>query len=153
MALESRQPAFPLLKAAFALTAMAAVLYAAAAFIIPAIFSHSQGALAGVSAMACVAWLSLLLSVVPVAAVGRFGVMPAVYAYFFGAAARFVIGLAALAVMVKVMNLPAGPVAVTLAWMYIPLLFLEAGLVGRYIWQKDFLNKNTASTRGKEALA
>ena len=33
---------------------------------------------------------------------------------------------------------------VTLVAMYLPLLFVETGIVGRYLWLKDFAGKSAA---------
>ena len=122
----------------------AAALYGVLAWAIPAICGREGGALAGVSAMAGVVTFSLVLSILPVGVLGRLGVMPTVYAYFLGAAARFVICLAAGFLLVKAQGLPAVPVMLTLAIMYLPLLFIESALVGRYLWKKDALGKPAA---------
>jgi hypothetical protein len=150
------QPAFPLLKTLITLSGVALVLFGLCAWAIPAVFGHPPRALAGVTAMAAVVAFSLLLSVLPVGLLGSWGVMATVYGYFFGAAARFVICIVAGFVLVKVQGLPAAPVMVTMPVMYLPLMFIETGLVGRYLWKKDSLPKgadaNVAAAQ-KEALA
>lgn len=130
-----------MLAALGALLATAAVLYGVLAWAIPAVYGRESGAPAGVGAMAGVVTFSLVLSVLPVGVLGRLGVMPTVYAYFLGAAARFVICIAGGFLLVKAQGLPAAPVMLTLAIMYVPLLFIESALVGRYLWKKDSLGK------------
>lgn len=139
-----RQPAFPILQAVGVLTLAAAAAAMVCLWAIPAAFGNPDGAQRGVALMAGVAWFSLVLGVLPVGLLGPLGVMPTVYGYFLGGAARVVICLGMAVVLVKSAMLPAGPVMVTLAAMYLPLLFVEVTLVGRYLWKKDFLGNDHA---------
>ncbi|MCC7193708.1 MAG: hypothetical protein IT444_13110 [Phycisphaeraceae bacterium] len=143
-----RQPAFPLLQAIGLLTLVAAVVGLICLWAVPAAFNHPDGAQRGVMLMAVIAWFSLILSILPVGMLGPLGVMPTVYGYFLGGAARVVICLIMGVVLVKAALLPVGPVMVTLAAMYLPLLFVEAALVGLYLWKKDFLGNENGDVPG-----
>lgn len=146
-------PAFPLGRAVLCLTAAALPVYALAAWAVPAAFGHPPGALRAVTVMAVVVWASALAAVVPVSLLGPRGLMPAVWAYFGGAALRIVICLVAAVACVLAARLPAACVAVSLVAVYLPLLFIEAGMVGRYVWLKDRLHAERAAAAGGTARA
>lgn len=158
MAETTRQPAFPFARSVIALTLLAAGVYAACVWILPALFDDPAGGAAGVSAMALVVWLSSLLSLLPVVVLGPAGVQPTVAGYFAGAGARVLVCIVSAIVLVRGFDLPRETVLLTLAAMYLPLLFVEAGFVAAYLWKKDSLPKAKApaestTTAGAEALA
>lgn len=97
-----------------------------------------------INAAAIVVWISTLLSILPVAAAWRAGLMPIVYAYFVGASVRIVLVLVATAAALKLADLPELPWVATLFAIYLPLLFIEVGLVGKYLWNKR-LNGDASS--------
>ena len=88
-------------------------------------------------------WFVFVVALIPVAVCGTLGVMPTVYAYFVGMAIRLTICLGTYLVAVTSQFLPAHPVATTFVIFYVPLLFVEVGVAGRYLWSKDFLNDHT----------
>lgn len=137
MATISLQPAFPLSGAVAALSGAAVVAGAGAWVGVPIVLGASARPV--ILPVATLAWVTAVLAVVPVALLGRLGVMATVYAYFLGAAARVALCLGGGAVMVRAFDWSALPAAVTLMIVYLPLLFIEAGLVGRYLWTKDSL--------------
>lgn len=116
-----------------------------AGLVLPMIYGRDPLVGQAVLVMSAAAWASAMLGVLPVALLGPHGVMPTVYGYFIGAALRIVLSLAAGVVAVRVLALPMEPVALTLVGVYLPLLFIEAGIVGRYLWQKDLPAAMTAS--------
>ncbi len=97
----------------------------------------SQAGVLPVVVMAVAAWLGALLGLAPVVVAMPTGMMPMVYGYFLGAGLRVGLGLLAVVVGVKVLAMPAGPVAVTLLAVYLPLLWIESSLIGRQLWRRS----------------
>ena len=154
----TRQPAFPLARSVLALTVLAGVTYAGCVWILPPLFDYPAGGAAGVNSMALVVWLSSLVSLMPVVVRVPSCVQPTVAVYFAGAAARIALCIVSAVVLVRGFDLPRETVLLTLAVMYLPLLFVEAGFVAAYLWKKDSLPKAKApaestTTAGAEALA
>ncbi len=134
------QPRFPLLTAALCLTATAAAACVAAFGLLRFGMAHDHAtALNAVYLAGVVAWGSAVVGLLPVAALGPLGVMPTVWAYFAGAALRLAACLGVYMLVATQGNTPTVPLAVALAMVYVPLLFVEAAIVGRYLWAKDFL--------------
>lgn len=129
---------FPLVRMLLALTGVA-LLAAAPAALIAAGFDHGPGSMRAALTMAVISWGVSVTSMLPVAVLGPLGVMPTIFAYFGGATMRLMLSLAAAVAAVKFAALPPLAVGLSLTVMYLPLLFVEAGFVGRYLWAKDFL--------------
>jgi hypothetical protein len=79
--------------------------------------------------------------------------MSTLYAYFAGAGVRIVLCLAAVVVMIKVMNMPAHTVVISLMAVYLPLLFIEVQQVRRFILTADLPTTVRQSKPGPEASA
>jgi hypothetical protein len=131
------QPAFPTLRAVAALSAAAGLLLAAAlggaALFQPGAADVRQA----VWFAAAVGWASALAGLAPVVIAGRRGLMWTVYGYFVGMGLRLALCFGASMVAVHGGWLPGRPTALALAVFYLPLLLVEVGMVGRYLWQKD----------------
>lgn len=84
-----------------------------------------------------VVWGSAILALMPVVLLCRRGVMPTVYGYFIGMALRLPLCLSAAIFAAKAGYLPGKPLLVALVIFYFPLLLMEVGLVGRYLWAQD----------------
>lgn len=140
---------FPLTKALLVLTGVALAAGVLAVLIVGMI-DNSQPAMRAALVMAGVSWVACVLGILPVALLGPLGVMPTIFAYFGGAVARVVLSLLAAIVAVRLAHLPPLPVAAALMVMYLPLLFVEAGLVGKYLWSKDFLAPQTPGKSNDE---
>ena len=151
MAHFDRQPAFAAFVALISMTLLAGALYGLCVWLVPDFFADPGRAVSAVAPMAAVVWLSCLLSLGPVIVLGSRGVGPTVWAYFVGAAVRVVICLMAAVVLVKRLAYPLEPVMITLVMLYLPMLFVEAGFVGRYLWLKDHLRG--AKPRGQGVAA
>jgi len=82
-------------------------------------------------------WVALLVGLAPIAWMGPRGVMPAITGYFIGMGARLVVCAAAAIVGIFLLDYPINPLLLTIAGIYIPLMFVEAALVGRYLWRLD----------------
>lgn len=77
-----------------------------------------------------------LVGLLPVSAMARGGVMPTVWGYFMGAAGRALVALVAL-VVARQRGIHVEPMAVAMMTIYLPLLAIEAGYVGYYLWRLD----------------
>ncbi len=92
-------------------------------------------------------WGSSILGLLPVAVGYRLGVMGTAYGYFIGAGIRVLICILAT-VMALRSDWAIRAWLTTLMGLYLPLLMLEAGLVGRYLWklndsrEKSSINPN-----------
>ena len=133
------QPAFATFTAVVVLTAGAAACLAAAMLLTP-----GRAAIAGMTVTAV--WTLALISLVPVALLGRRGVMPTAAAWFIGMFVRLVGCLGGYLLIALTTDLPTAPVFTALAVTYPTLTLIEAALVGRYLWQKDFLDRDRADT-------
>lgn len=118
-------------------TVCALALWALISAVVSAAGRPVEGAQVAVVTMVGVVWVSTLLSLVPVAAVWRRGVVAAVSGYFVGAAMRFAMCLVAAVLAVKVWAMPAAIVMITLAAAYLPLLFLEVAILTKQLWRLD----------------
>lgn len=136
---------FPLTKALLVLTGVA-LASGVLALLVVGMIDDTQPARRATLVMAGVSWVACVLGILPVAILGPLGVMPTIFAYFGGAAARVVMSLLAAIAAVQVARLPALPVAAALMTMYLPLLFVEVGFVGKYLWAKDFLAPREAGS-------
>lgn len=146
----ARHPAFPVFMIGLYLTLAATALYGLAAWIVPHLFQGPLTALA-VAVTAAVVWAASLIGLAPVALLEKRGAQRFVVGYFVGAASRVVICLVAAVACVKAFELPIRPVMITLVAIYLPMLFLESGLVSWYLWRKDALG--TASHTLTDRLA
>ena len=90
-------------------------------------------------------WLASLVSLWPVKVLGPKGIIPTVWGYFLGAAVRLLLCLIASVWAVTRFGLHEHQVMVMLVVAYLPLLFVEAAWVGRYLWLKDGLLDPTAN--------
>ena len=131
-----QRPALPLVTCLLGLTGMAAAMVPVAAWLCAAVFGSVPNRSLAVGAMAAVVWAASLVAVVPVALLDRRGGAGTVTGYFIGAAIRIAVCLAAALVGVLACDLPAGPVLLTLAVVYVPLLWLESALVARGMWRR-----------------
>lgn len=138
---------FPLAKALLVLLGVALAAGVLAVLIVGMI-DNSRTAMNAALVMAGVSWAACVLGILPVALLGPLGVMPTIFSYFGGAVVRVVLSLIAAVIAVQGARLPALPVAVALMTMYLPLLFVEAGLVGKYLWSKDFLTPPASGEAG-----
>ena len=136
----NHQPGFPLALSAVCLTATAAVCFAVAWGVIATLYGDIPEATTTVYLIGVVVWSASILGVIPVALLGKQGVMATVGGYFTGMFIRLALCLGLCMAVVSRDLLPVGPMAVVLAMMYVPLLFVETALVGRYLWAKDFLD-------------
>ena len=127
---------FPTMRAAAALILAAALLTPVSWFAAGVVGDRAQAMDATLFALAVVGGLALL-SLVPVAILERRGVMATVVAWFAAMLVRLPACLIAAAVMVRGGTFDGRTLAATLGVFYVPLLLVEAGLVGRYLWHKD----------------
>jgi hypothetical protein len=129
------QSGFPVMKAAVVIVLAAALLTPVAWF--AATLVSDRGAMdAAMFALVVVGGMALL-SLIPVAIVGRRGVMPTVTAWFAATLVRLPGCLILAAVAVRSEWLPGPAMVAALGVFYVPLLLIEAGFVGRYLWRKD----------------
>ena len=136
MATPAEQNSFPLMRALLLLSAAAGGLYIVLRLALGLVYGELEGVGAAVDVAALVVWCSAVLGLMPVVLLARAGLMAIVYGYFIGTVVRvLIVLLATVAVLVKT-PLPAVVWVVTLFGMYLPLLFLEVSLVGRFIWSK-----------------
>jgi hypothetical protein len=124
-----------------------------AATLVAAILSLIIEPVSCVGLMAGVVWGSSLMGMTPVVWFGKLSIMSTLYAYFAGAGVRIVLCLAAVVVMIKVMNMPAHTVVISLMAVYLPLLFIEVQQVRRFILTADLPTTVRQSKPGPEASA
>ena len=117
------------------LTALAWGIGGLAVLIVPLLLKEA-GVWQGVALMAGTVWFTGLLSVLPVAALGPLGVMPAVKAYFIGAGVRVALCLIVLALALSAWKLPKAALVIGLMGVYLPILFVETTIVVNYVKQK-----------------
>jgi hypothetical protein len=141
MSSSTRQPPFLAGRAALILSGAAALILLASWLVIRSLFSGDRMLLTTLFYGAGAVWVAALLGIVPIAILGPRGVMPAVCAYFIGTGLRLVLVMGLAMVAVHSGSLPGRPMAIVLSAFYLPLLAIEVGLVGRYLWQKDFLGR------------
>jgi len=127
---------FPAMRTAAAIILAAALLTPASWFVAGVVGDKAQAMGATLFALVLVGGLALL-SLVPVAILERRGVMATVVAWFAAMLVRLPACLIAAAVAVRCGTFDGPTLAVTLGVFYVPLLLVEAGLVGRHLWHKD----------------
>lgn len=131
------KPSFPWWSSCAVLSTVALLMGVVAWLIVPAVFGQSSTCRQAILVAATVVWGSALLGLLPVSIACRWGVIPTAYGYFIGAGTRVVICLVTTVVALR-LGWPAGPWATTLLGIYLPLLFVEVGLVGRFLWCQDW---------------
>lgn len=137
---------FPLLVVLACLTAVTLVATPALAWLGPRLFATAgDEAQRAVLVGAVTAFGATALSLVPVAIMAPHGMGPLVGAYFGGALVRLFGCVAVVALAVTVWELPAGPLVLGLG-LYVPLLLIETGLIGRHLWRKDDAAHGSAKT-------
>jgi len=134
-------PSFPLTQAVISLTGVAWVGFMLMWWATSPVYTHTPGAEQAVFLAACVAWGTAIAGVIPVAWLGPLGVLPTVWGYFIGMSLRLTVCLGVYIYVSLHGQLPVYPMAVTLGVLYVPLLFTETAIVGRYLWNKDFLGR------------
>lgn len=135
------------------MTATAGLCFAVAWGGVTARYPDTPGALKAACLAGAVVWGASLVGVTPVALLGKRGVMATAAGYFVGMGIRLPACLGLYMVVSSRGLWPAGPVALVLGLMYAPLLFVEAALVGRYLWAKDFLDRGQSGVAGCGARA
>ena len=133
---------FPTLRAVVILTGVAIACGAAAVAASGARFDGGAAAAKVAAVTSAVVWFLALLGLAPVAILGPSGVMRTVGAYFAGMFLRFTGSLGGYVMVLMLTNLPADPVLYALVGTYVPLLFVEAAIVGRFLWQMDLRESN-----------
>ncbi len=103
----------------------------------PRLFADAEAARACLLLGAGTVGLLAVLGVAPLAVMGPLGSMPTVYAWFIGTGIRMVGVVLALAVGVKLLDLPPLPLVTAIMGIYLPLLAIEAAVAGHYLWIKD----------------
>ncbi len=138
------QPAFPIVTCFAALSVGAAGAAALAAWVAPVLQQHGQGeagpVITEVAVTAAGVWLLYIAGVLLIAVAARQqrdAVMAIVRAWFAGMGLRLFGSVTAAVILVLGLNMEVIAVAVALASVYLVLLFVEAGLVGRYLWRRD----------------
>ncbi len=127
-------PAFASSRVLALLVGVAWLAWALLRVLLPQAFGGAVTRAVDVAALA--AGGGAVVGLLPVAAMARGGVMSTVWGYFMGAVGRAVIALATL-VLASRQDVAIEPMAVALVLIYLPLLGLEAGFVGRYLWRLD----------------
>lgn len=152
-----RQPAFPLFGATAALTGAAVVMGGLAWTLTPRFFgdaSLDDAQVASAALMASVlVWAATVATLLPLAILGPRGVMPTVFAYFAGVGARVIACLGGALVLIVGAGKPADAVLISLVAVYLPLMFIEVAIVGRYLWAKDASFRLAGHAGFSEALA
>ena len=127
---------FPLVIVVGSLTGVSLVGIGLLNWLVPMLFTDGDGARQAVLVGALTAYGVTVISLVPVALRVPQGVMAIVGAYFAGAGLRLIGCIAAIVVAVVGWQLPPGPLVLGLS-LYVPLLFIETGFIGRYLWRQD----------------
>jgi len=129
---------FPIGKTAVFLTTVAVGSWAVLAGPIGSIYGGGADVHEAVRLGVMLAWVSAVVGVLPVSVTGPSGVMPTVWGYFIGMGLRGSVCFGALVWARWHGRWPVEPLSVAVAATYVPLLFVEAAIVGRYLWTKDF---------------
>lgn len=82
-------------------------------------------------------WAIASLGLILVASVAKQGAMVTTLAYFAGASVRFIGNLLAIAFLVLSREVDILTIFIVLAFAYLPLLLVEAGMIGAYLWRQD----------------
>ena len=140
---------FPIGKTAVLLTALAAGAWVVLDKPIGSIYGGGTDVHAAVRMGVVLAWASAVAGVLPVGVLGPSGVMPTVWGYFMGMGLRGSACFAALG-WTKWQGgpWPIEPLSVAVVATYVPLLFVEAAIVGRYLWAKDFRPRDDQRSLG-----
>ncbi len=151
MMYDDRQPAFPLLIATSAMAVVWLACLAVSFLAVRQAYSPMVGSGAVALAGTGVVGFWLMITLIPVAALGPWGVMPTVYGYFLGCGARFLGCFGFCAWVLMSGALPGDPTVLSVVIAYVPLTLVDAAFVGRYLWQKDFLIEGMSGRRIGEA--
>ncbi len=84
-----------------------------------------------------IVWLAAMLSLLPLFMLAPRGLMPTVTGYFIGSGVRLLLCLGAAVYLCLFNQQPALPTGLAMVAVYVPLLFVESALVGRYLIQLD----------------
>ncbi len=136
---DDRQPAFPLISATSVMAMVWVACLVVSFVVVRQVYSPAVGSGVAVAVTGTgVVGLWLMMTLIPVAALGPWGVIPTVYGYFLGCGARFLgcFGFCAWVLMSDA--LPGDPTVMCVVIAYVPLTLVDAAFVGRYLWQKDF---------------
>ncbi len=132
--------AFPTTRAVLLLTALAVICAAVSLAIARALGASGALVSALIVATAAVVWGLAMLGLLPVVVFAPRGVLPTVGAYFGGMGLRLAGALGGYLLVTLNGSLPNEPILYTLVGTYLPLMFAEAALVGRYLWRFDANN-------------
>jgi hypothetical protein len=140
------QPRFPAGRAALILSGAAALILLVSWLVIRGLFSGDRMLFTTLFYGGGTVWAAAILGILPIAVLGPRGVMPAVCGYFIGTGVRLILVMALAMAAVHSGWLPGRPMAMVLSVFYLPLLGIEVSLVGRYLWQKDFVKRQGAGS-------
>jgi len=119
---------------------LSVIALAASAMVWPmalAIFGSEGQVHQAIAYAAITAWVAMLIGLAPVAAMRSRGDKAMTKGYFVGAGIRTSVCVAMTVGSIQLGGLPVGPWATALMGVYIPLLFVEAAIVGRYMWRRN----------------
>ena len=146
----SEQHPFPT-RTAVVLLSVVAILCTVAVLSATSLLGHRTVQTTGlVVGTAASVWL---LALGPLVVLSPCGLMPTVAAYFIGMFVRMVGALGGFLAVTVLARLPSGPILVTLVATYLPLLFAEVAIMGRYLWRLDAGATTWPSPSGAEVTA
>ena len=135
---------FPCWSSCLILSVTTLLLFGVAWWAVTLIFGDSPSIHHAIQRAGIVVWGSSILGLLPVMAGCRLGVMGTAYGYFIGAGIRVLICILATVIALR-SDWLIRPWLTTLMGLYLPLLMLEAGLVGRYLWKLNDSRKNPST--------
>ena len=134
------QNPFPVKQTLVAITGCAIAGLCILVLVTKVLFTSSQAIHASIFS-ASLTSIAVILSFVPVAMVGCRGLMQTMYAYFLGMGIRFILCVMMVVIAVVICEYPILPVLVGLL-IYLPLLMVEVGCIGRHLWRQDLARQS-----------
>ncbi len=126
-------PVFPLGRTLGVMTLVAAVVLVLQLVFIPRVFGSPEGSIAAILFMGPLAWLSGMVSILPIVREQGKGPLAVFKVFLIGMGVRVLVAVVAIIIAIKALHLPEGPVAVSTMMMYLPLLFVETRTLSAYV--------------------
>lgn len=144
------QTAFPVVRALLVLTIAIAMLIGLTS-LVTAYWIGNRSLSETLGYVGTVSWLGAVLGLVPIAYLGPRGVMPAIHGWYAGMALRLAVCVVGVLFGLYAFGLALEPMLLGIAGYYILMLFIEAGIVSKYLWNKD-LYSYPSLQKGHEVL-
>lgn len=148
------KPEFPLIKAAVSMTVMAVIILAVVWVLCASLQLASSTDFSAILIAGGLAWGICLISLVVINQLSLVSPSAVAYGQFLAGFSRIFIGVLAALILIHRLELPSKPIVFGLMVVYLPVMFMESYMVGKFVKHAldDPQNDNDVMPAGSSAV-